>query len=248
FFPARALPGSAVDAFDWLLAAAPQKDLMSGRAWTTEAIMAQLEKFSALPRLLLGRSLDERIRSFPGDNVGLLDQLRLSQAARGMADLLSERLLKNPARRKPLGSFILAGINPVMAHEFARAYVEHCHGATGTVVRILLSGRSRQETPEIFARIRGELRGKSGGVIVMEEIAAATPHFLETLETILEEGDGPALTRVIFLFPTTVGESLMGNAGFLPSQLHKAVIREVKTQLPPPVWRRTDAIHIADTE
>nr|WP_285963869.1 hypothetical protein [Oscillatoria laete-virens] len=40
----------------------------------------------------------------------------------------------------------------------------------------------------------------------------------------------------------------MGNAGFLPSQLQKAVIREVKTQLPPPVWRRTDAIHIADTE
>ncbi len=248
FFPERALPGAALEWLDMISAhSSCPAELAPG------AIAEQLARLSGVDATLLDMSLAGRMERFLAVTVGQVDQLRLSQATKSMMECMISRLSPGSARRKPLGSFIIAGSDSVPVRALARLIRANCFGGAGAVLDLLLTGRSRQETPELITRMGQSLQDKSGGVIVMEGVEEAPVNFIEAMEDILEEGDHALLSgyrvdmsRTIFLFSTRVGESLVAHSGFTPSQLQKNVVKEVRTILPAPLCRRVDGIYLSD--
>jgi len=248
FFSAKTLPGSAMEIFDIALSMA--KD--SGRTDQSE-IMEKMALILGVDPQLLSRSAAQRVEWFLESRVSRLDQIRLSQAGRAMANVIIPRLSSSGARRKPLGSFIIAGMDTRPVHEFAKDLALNLFGFSDCFLPLLLIGRGREETPAILGKIRNLLDGRPGGVVVLAGVEKAALNMIEALEKILEEGiyqEGYSkktdLGRTILIFSTEVGDSLVTNANYVPSQLQKNVIRDVQISLPPPIWKRVDGIFIAD--
>lgn len=259
FYPKQALPGAALELATYALSTSsrakhPKKKIQKNPQ--PNQIAEELSTYIGVPTETLLADRITRLERMREECIGWLDQAGLSQAAEGMNEVLRRRcggVSSGVPRRKPLASFILAGMETIRVDELSCLYAKYLWGRKEVVTYFCAARPSRREGIEVLRELDERVQRVPNSLIVVKGIESAPVDLIEQLAQILEEGvssdeviSRTDYTRTIFIFATETGRALAENANYVPSQLHKAISKEVQSDLPAALWRRVDGIFIRD--